>query len=307
MEHVFLMQNLRGMHNVIVPLIEGRKIHYIDVPIYDNVGDILIFKGAKSFLLRNNISCEIYASFENYNIDWAEEADCLLLQGGGNMGDLYPEPQRTRHSLIERYRDKRIVILPQTIYFQNEDKLNDFKRVCQLHKDLHICVRDTQSYETALSFTKNVYLLPDMAHSLYPFDFRRKRKKESVLNFMRTDNEAKSKREDGVDWEDILGFDKNLIRIIAISFKYTSKMFNSKLLVKIQFLLWQSYSDYIIKKSVKKFLRYDLVKTDRLHGHILSALLDVPCKIYDNSYGKNFSYAKAWTLESDIIEVECNE
>jgi pyruvyl transferase EpsO len=41
------------------------------------------------------------------------------------------------------------------------------------------------------------------------------------------------------------------------------------------------------------------VITDRLHGHILCTLLDIPHVVIDNSYGKISGFAKAWGTFSE--------
>ena len=40
--------------------------------------------------------------------------------------------------------------------------------------------------------------------------------------------------------------------------------------------------------------------TERLHGHILALLLDLPHVVIDNSYGKISAFHKAWTKDSEI-------
>jgi pyruvyl transferase EpsO len=43
------------------------------------------------------------------------------------------------------------------------------------------------------------------------------------------------------------------------------------------------------------------VVTDRLHGHILCLLVGIPHCLYDNSYGKNREFYRAWTSSSDFV------
>ncbi|MBS4162042.1 pyruvyl transferase, partial [Klebsiella pneumoniae] len=47
-------------------------------------------------------------------------------------------------------------------------------------------------------------------------------------------------------------------------------------------------------KSVRFFSRYESVVTSRLHGHILSCLLQKENVVIDNSYGKNANYYNTW-------------
>ncbi|MNP69123.1 putative pyruvyl transferase EpsO [compost metagenome] len=59
--------------------------------------------------------------------------------------------------------------------------------------------------------------------------------------------------------------------------------------------IWAKYTDYLVNKAVKRFGSYRSVQTSRLHGHILSCLMDKPNTLLDNSYGKNSSYYQTWT------------
>ena len=52
--------------------------------------------------------------------------------------------------------------------------------------------------------------------------------------------------------------------------------------------------------------RGKVVVTDRLHGHILSVLMNKPNVILDNSYGKVFNYHAAWTPGVQNVLVASN-
>ena len=44
--------------------------------------------------------------------------------------------------------------------------------------------------------------------------------------------------------------------------------------------------------------QFDEVITTRLHGHILSLLMDIPSVMIDNNYGKNSRFYDAWLEET---------
>lgn len=46
----------------------------------------------------------------------------IILQGGGNLGDLWSNHQKFREYIISKYRDRPIVIMPQSIYFEHTSK-----------------------------------------------------------------------------------------------------------------------------------------------------------------------------------------
>src|SRR5690606_14814276 len=69
---------------------------------------------------------------------------------------------------VERYPDNKIIILPQTIYFESKIKEEEDILFFSKHKNLYVCVRDQLSYEIACRYLEEekVLLLPDMAFCL---------------------------------------------------------------------------------------------------------------------------------------------
>ena len=49
------------------------------------------------------------------------ENTIILLQGGGNWGDLWDRHQKFRLKVIQKYKNHRIIILPQSIYYKELD------------------------------------------------------------------------------------------------------------------------------------------------------------------------------------------
>ena len=55
----------------------------------------------------------------------------------------------------------------------------------------------------------------------------------------------------------------------------------------------QSWS--YIHSAIYQFCQYETIVTDRLHGHILCTLLNIPHVFLPNSYHKNASFYRHWT------------
>ena len=53
-DHQSLMDSLKARHLDILRLIDGKRVHLLDVPVYGNVGDLLILKGTEIFFEKNN-------------------------------------------------------------------------------------------------------------------------------------------------------------------------------------------------------------------------------------------------------------
>jgi pyruvyl transferase EpsO len=67
-------------------------------------------------------------------------------------------------------------------------------------------------------------------------------------------------------------------------------------------VLWNRYRDHLLRRSVKFIGGYGRLVTNRLHGMILGALLELPVTFEDNSYGKLSRYYGEWLSASDHID-----
>ncbi|WP_424767437.1 polysaccharide pyruvyl transferase family protein [Paenibacillus sp. sgz302251] len=293
-----LKEQLRQILNVIPP---GSTIQYIDYPVYNNGGDLLIMKGAEAFFKDNHIRVEARYSVHDFPDSLIIPKDqIIVLQGGGNFGDLYPVHQKLRERIVAGYPHHRIVILPQTIFYKKESEFDRTAQIFNKHSDVHLYVRDPLSYELAArKFHKcSVYLSPDMAHQLWPIVPKSSPGKE-LLCFFRTDIEKTGEQEqletegrgDFLDWGSLYNrFERKSISMIGKWMKRGSGPLPMQ-------AIWNKYSDYLVNKAIKRFSSYRSVQTSRLHGHILSCLMDKPNTLLDNSYGKNSNYYNTWTRE----------
>ncbi len=144
----------------------------LNYPDYPNVGDHLIGLGTIVYLAQKpNLKINYLSGIYNFSEEVMQQKignGTILLQGGGNLGDLWCDHQQFREEIIQAYPDHRIIILPQTIYFQENDNLQRAAKIFNNHQNLTIFVRDTRSYDVATKHFHNcrVFLSPDMAFML---------------------------------------------------------------------------------------------------------------------------------------------
>lgn len=277
----------------------GSSIHYVDYPVHSNGGDLLIMKGTEAFFKDYDIRVQARYSVLDFPDKLKIPKDhIIVLHGGGNFGDLYPVHQKLREKIIADYPNNRIVMLPQTIFYKKDSEFDRTARIFNGHKDVHLYVRDTLSYDAASrKFHKCcVYLSPDMAHQLWPIKAKSSPGKD-LLCFFRTDIEKTSEQAqlelagqgDYLDWTSLYNrVEKKSINMIVRIMKKGSGALPMQ-------AIWGKYTDYLVDKAVKRFSGYRSVQTSRLHGHILSCLMDKPNTLLDNSYGKNSNYYNTWT------------
>lgn len=307
-QHSHVMQSLKNKHQVLLNLIGKKPVHYIDLPFYTNIGDLLIMQGTLQFFEKQMVHVTRKAMYFNYSTKWAKKDNVIVFQGGGNFGDIYGPFQAFREKVIASLPQNRIIILPQTLHFEKKEAFENCCQILSQHPDLHICVRDKESGALAKKMTSNVYLLPDMAHQLWPIE-RHNRSTSPVLHLLRKDSEASKAGHNNahaLDWEDLVGgrwiF---FLSQIAERMMYHLHRFglNGRIL-DFEVQLWLAQANRFILQAIELFSSYEAVESDRLHAHILSCLLALPNTISDNSYGKNSRYINTWTIDSPIVTLK---
>lgn len=290
------------------PLIDNDYI-FIDLPYYNNIGDVLIWEGTERYLKTISHRCLYKTSFNNFVHKKISKDTVILMQGGGNFGDIWHEHQNFRKQIIKEYPENRIIILPQTIYYQNEDNLKKDAEEFSHHNNIFICARDRHSYDVFNKyFSAYILLLPDMAFFIdLPL---KKHRTNRVLYLKRKDKEqnlAQMKVEIPVNVEihDWPTYERNfnVDRVLFYSSKLLSKLNNNWC------RLWRDYyEDKIIRGSKLsigcRFLsNYDLIYSTRLHVAILGSLMGIQVKFIDNSYGKNKNFYDTWLKDLDTISM----
>lgn len=169
----------------------------LDYPNHLNIGDHLIWLG-EVFYLTEILKTQIgyVASVLDFSPAVMEKQigkAPILLHGGGNLGDLWPDYQRSREQIIAKYRDRSIIILPQSIYFSSQENLKRSASIFNAHPNLTIFARENYSYAIAQEYFHQCRIIkaPDMAFQMIgmPGLSSNPRSKHSILYLCRQDNE----------------------------------------------------------------------------------------------------------------------
>lgn len=298
----------RNIADALLPEIKGHKTVLLDVPYYYNIGDTLIWQGTHDFLKGNGIRCVLTSSKESFDFRRLPSDYVILLQGGGNFGDIWIEHQKFREKVISAYPDNKIIILPQTIFFENEDNLiQDAERLSK-HKNLLIIARDNHSLDILEKYynRNRILLLPDMAFWIDFKNFRvPKPSRDRILFFERRDVESNHTYKYG-----------EIVPLCAERHEWPimesgDNTWRTRWMKRVQYRLprlYDSYWNHVLRKyfvqiGIDFIAGYKSVFTTRLHGAILSFLLDKDITLFDNSYGKNSSFYRTWLNDVDGIKL----
>lgn len=290
----------------------GTNYALIDFPDHSNVGDSAIWLGEVEILSKLTGNMPSYVSkLERFVADDMVKvlpSGPILMHGGGNFGDIWPWYQDFREMIIDRFKDRMIIQLPQTISFSKQESIDRAAKTIAQHSNYHLFVRDNISYEFAKRhFQCSVQLVPDSAFGIGALK-RPIVPTNDIFMLLREDAERADydravlhalPNAISADWlEEPANFSK-ITKFVA-GFKSVCNGSWSK--NEARFVYYQLLATGRLKRGLKLLSSGERVITDRLHAHILSTLLDIPHVALDNNYGKISSYISAWTNSYSALQ-----
>jgi pyruvyl transferase EpsO len=277
-------------------------------PNYANVGDSAIWLGTLAYLRGLGIGLRYVCDAATYapaRLASRIGRGVILLQGGGDFGDLWPDHQAFREEVVAAFPHNPIVQLPQSIYFRDRAALARAQAVLDRHPNFTLLVRDHRSLELARAeFRARSELCPDMAFGLGPLR-RPQPPVDDVVWLARTDLEAvphggglEGAGVTPMDWLDERAVLPRLMtRLGRTRFLRRRGMGWARAAMIATF---DGRARQRLDRGCRLLSRGRAVITDRLHGHILCLLLGIPHVLLDNSYGKNRSFYETWTRGCEL-------
>jgi len=204
----------------------------------------------------------------------------ILLHGGGNLGDFWGDHQRFREQVIRDFPGRRIIQLPQTIYFMDAWGVGEARRVFDAHKDFTLLCRDDESLRfAAAEFGGPCRRCPDMAFVLGPL--RRPTPPQSdVVWLARTDAEScgtgagvECDRVERTDWLEEPSTPLRE-RSLSLSGQIESQPRDWPPVLDALLQTYDPLARERLERGCRILSRGRVVITDRLHGHILCLLLN---------------------------------
>lgn len=283
----------------------GTQYALIDFPDHSNVGDSAIWLGEIELLTQLTGTKPSYvAKLEDFNT--AEllrvlPSGPIIMHGGGNFGDIWPWYQDFREMIVEQFKNRVIIQLPQTISFTKIESINKTAKIIEGHPNYHLLVRDQTSYEFAKqNFHCEVQLCPDSAFGIGSIKRPTQASKEAFM-LLREDAERADYDRNKLyllpnsihaDWlEEPKSYNKITRRFAAFQAVCSGNWNRNDARV----IYYQLLAQNRVNRGLKLLSNGQRIITDRLHAHILSTLLDIPHVALDNNYGKISSYISAWT------------
>lgn len=210
----------------------------------------------------------------------------VAVPGGGFLGNLWPSEEIMFRKMLRVFKENRIVVFPQTIFFDQNEKnfvreLAKSKAAYRSHKDLHIFIRDLsidflRSDVLAPEF-HNLYNVPDIVLSLNRCQSGDVR--NGILFCLRSDKEK------------VLSDSQSAVLIEAARKTKEDVRFTDTCEA---YRIPPQFREFSTQKKFAEFAGAKLVVTDRLHGMIFAAVTGTPCVALDNISGKVAGVYNLW-------------
>lgn len=238
-------------------------------PEYNNLGDHAIAYATQKYIENKFLNNEYIGISESdvlYNFKnvfkLVRKGDIILLQGGGNMGDVYPDQVILRKKVIEGFKLNQIVVMPQTIHFDDNDaKLPSYYD--QNKGNLTLVAREQVSYDIMRNqYAGEVLLTPDIVLFLASQMDDKESDRNGTLICLRSDKERNS---NALTYTQVFSY----LELININYEAYSTVIGES--VK------SDDRERYLEKLFDKFLHSELIITDRLHAMIIAAITKTPC------------------------------
>lgn len=308
-----------------------RDVAIIDAPNQRNVGDSLIWAGEMAYVEELGLRVRYIADLWTYDpaaLRRAMPSGVVLLHGGGNFGDLWPGHQILREMVAADLPDYRIVQLPQSIQFRDDERARMANEILGEHPDFIALIRDQISLQRAAQHLPDVAVrfCPDMALGWDAPQVSVENNAATVLVIARADMEASSNLASvGEQW--LPGVESRITDWwprgrFALPWRMArSASLVYRFYVKVR-KRWRwlpvGFPDRFGARAIKEINRVNIagavdmyawarvIVVDRLHAHVLALLLGIPHVVMDNNYRKISAIYDEYTGEFSTAHYATN-
>lgn len=276
--------NLHDWKRDIYPLYRQKlqnpeAVFLVFTPEHNNLGDHAIAQSETTWLEDMDIP---YIELTGRTLETLSRGKCLnlmngrtiLIHGGGYMGTIWPESEALLRQIIEKNPRSRILLLPNTIYYEEDAEgrreLAESQRIYNAHKHLKLYAREKISYETMKALYRDVAIAPDLV-------LRMNRCKDGIersgcILCLRSDQEKTRSEQDEAEVKtqitQIFGGNVSRVDMIAEGNVPVARR------------------DQALELQFDRFRHAELVITDRLHGMIFCAITGTPCIVINSKSPK---------------------
>lgn len=276
----------------------NKKIFFFMIPNYGNLGDHAITIGSVIFF--NDYFPDYDIIFidlhDTYKCMKAVEkcitpSDVVVLQGGGNMGNLYQYIEDYRRFIIKHLKNYKIISMPVTCTFTDDaegcKQLKKSQKIYQENTNFTIIAREKQSFANIQAYFPKckAVLSPDIVFYLYnnlkPDAYQRYR----IMLCLRSDAEKVADNRDDIVNYFVSNYNESFIYDTVIDRQITDIGREAE-----------------VESAIREFQSAKVVITDRMHAMVLAAITETPCVVM-KSLDHKISGTYEWIKELPYIKM----
>lgn len=276
----------------------SKRVYLVFTPEHANLGDHAIAIAEQRMLQSACIDYYEITGKQLGILDQFGYLNCLndgiiLINGGGNLGTLWPDIERLNRKIIQANLDAKIVFMPNSIYYDVSSKADNesfqlSKIIYNSHKHLYFFAREEFSYEIMRSAYQNVKLIPDMVFSL-PLIIDNISRSGCIICLRN-------------DIEKTLSSDEERELIMQAQKIYGNNIIFSSTVLDHDVSPNQRKNE--VSKKLDEFKKAELVITDRLHGMIFCAITGTNCIVLSGKSPKIRGCYKWIHLIGNIVIID---
>lgn len=263
------------------PILRYKRTHsnpvfLVFTPEHRNLGDHAIAWAEKRMLQEMNVDffeisgASLYP-LAAYGYLSLLNGACVLVNGGGNIGNLWMSIEQMNRDLVQRNPDSKICFFPNSMCYTEDTAGRKEMRITQeifdRHPSLTVYAREEISFHAMSKIFKNVRLCPDMVLSLQDcFDLSESR--DGCIVCLRDDAEKM-----------LTDIERKRVFQNAESL-FGDRVRESSTLTETNVGIHER--EYAVKKKLFEFSGAELVITDRLHGMIFCAITGTKCIVLNS-------------------------
>lgn len=253
---------------------DAPRIFYFGITEHSNMGDLAQYYCIQKWIKDNYPSVAVH-EFESTTVvaTWfgfldkfglvLAPDDIIVFQSGYTTQDLGGNHELMHRMVIDRFPDARIVMMPQTIFFQSEENRARTSRSYNQARNMLFLSRDQVSYEQALK------MFPDVTNRLYPdivtsligkYHFSHERQK--ILMCCRNDGEK--------------FYSEDELHELREKLKAMDDVQTVDTTIKTDYRVIRKNLKKFVSDQIEMFSLYRLTITDRYHGTIFSLAANTP-------------------------------
>lgn len=257
-----------------IPADNTPKVFYLGITEHSNMGDLAQYYCIQKWLKTQYPSVNVHEFESTTVVDTRfgfleklsrvlNSTDTIVFQSGYTTQDLGGNHELMHRMVIDRFPNARILMMPQTIFFQFESNRQRTSKSYNQAKNMLFLSRDRVSYEQALNMFPDVknLLYPDIVTSLIgKYDFNHHR--SGILMCCRNDGEKFYSSDELNALQDKLG--------------HLGEVKMADTTIKTHYKEIRENLGKFVSDEIEKFSRYRLTITDRYHGTIFSLAANTP-------------------------------